>query len=253
MRRFTALLAGFVSLLFALVSISSVVAAPSRALAQQPFTLLPGGRATISFEAYCTEFGKLFPQQILPPTGDLAPDDIRAALDYIGQNDLGADVTTALDANYAIWSLTGAQGLPAASATTQDVLDNASTAPTDPAGISIFEAADDGKVTITLGEWSPASDKVQILSAQDNFYGRGTLIVENTSTESLELFMPTGTLFPGSETRFQVMGGFAIDVDVNNPTLPNTSGSGMPLIWLLGLALALLTIGQLMQRPLRNS
>jgi hypothetical protein len=243
---------GLVPLLFVLVSASLVRAAPPQALAQQPFTLLPGGSATISFEAYCTEFGKLYPQQILPPTGDLATDDIRAALDYIGQNDLGADTTTALDANYAIWALTGAQGLPTPSATTQDVLDNATTAPADPAGTSIFEAADDGKVTVTLGEWSPASDKVQILSATDNFYGRGTLVVENNSTESLDLFMPIGTLFPGSETRFQVMGGFAIDVDVNNPTLPNTSGSGLPLVWLLWSALALIIAGQLLQRQPRS-
>jgi hypothetical protein len=192
----------------------------------QPFTLQPGGTATITFEAYCTEFGKFFPESIKVPTG-VAPDSIRAALAYIQQQGYSADGAKALEANFAIWQLAGATRATGGGTITKAVKDNAGTAPTNPKGTSILDAAKAGNITMTLSSWKAIGDKVQILSATDHFYGRGTLTIVNTSKEDLSLYMPIGTLFPGSEARLQVMGGYATDIQVKNPTatqLPRTGG-----------------------------
>jgi hypothetical protein len=224
------------------------------AAVQQPFTLQPGGVATITFEAYCTEFGKFFPQSIVAPTGELAPDKIRAALAYIDQQGYSADQAKALEANYAIWQLAGAQRLPAPGATTQEVVQNATAAPADPAGTSLLDAAAAGQVKLTLTGWAPIGPKVQILSATDNFYGRGTITVENVSTGELSLYMPVGTVFPGSEARFQKMGGFATQIDVQNPNLPSTGAGSAPPAWFIALvAIGLLLAGRLVTRQARSS
>jgi hypothetical protein len=229
-------------------------ATPARAAVTQPFTLQPGGVATITFVAYCTEFGKFFPQTIVEPSGALAPEPVRAALAYIDQRGYINDEAQALEANIAIWQLAGASRLPPGGSVTSDVVANATAAPADPAGTSILTAAAAGQVRLTLTGWAPIGDKVQILSATDNFYGRGTLTVENLSAQALDLYMPVGTLFPGNEARFQQVGGFATDVQVRNPQLPNTSGSAPPAPLLLAAALGLLAVGaRLTHHPRRSA
>lgn len=216
------------------------------------FTVLPGGVATITFEAYCTDFGKFFPQSILAPNG-IAPDKIRAALAYIQQQGLTADTDKALEANDAIWQLAGATRAPAGGTTTQDVLKNATTPPADPKGTSILDAAGANQVKLTLASWQPGP-KVQILSATDSFYGRGTLMVENISQQDLTLYMPVGTLFPGSEARFQVMGGYPTNVQVKNPQLPNTgAGERVPVLLIAMFALSLITAGSLIARRVQSN
>jgi LPXTG-motif cell wall-anchored protein len=81
----------------------------------------------------------------------------------------------------------------------------------------------------------------------DNFYGRGTLTVENTSQQAVTLAMPAGTLFPPVTAGEQTMAGYATNIRVSNPQasqapqqLPNTSGGSTSLALLLG---ALLLFG----------
>ena len=244
---------GVVSVLMAVgVLMTLVGSAFAQAKAPANFTLRPGGVATITFEAYCTEFGKFFPQSILTPTG-IAPDKIRAALAYIQQQGLTADTDKALEANDAIWQLAGATRAPAGGTTTQDVLKNGTTPPTDPTGTSILDAASANQVKLTVASWQPGP-KAQILSATDSFYGRGTLTVENVSQQELTLYMPVGTLFPGSEARLQVMGGYQTDVQARNPQLPNTGASeSVPVLLIAMLALSLIAAGSLISRRTRPS
>ncbi len=224
--------------------VAAMLLAPVQAQtkANGAFTLQPGGVATITFEAFCTEFGKFFPQTIVEPTS-VAPDKIRAALSYVQQKGYAADGKQALEANFGIWQIAGATRATGGGTITQDVIKNATVVPTDPTGTSILEAAKAGQIKLTLASWAPIGDKVAILSATDNFYGRGTLTVENTSTQALTLYMPVGTAFPGSEARFQVMGGYPTDVVVKNPSLPNTSGPEFPITLIALFACVLLALG----------
>lgn len=215
---------------------------------QQTFTLAPGGKATITFVAYCTEFGKIFPQQIKVPDGTLAADTIRAALSYIASTDISSDNARALEANSGIWQLAGVTNAPKGGSVTQDVIANAKTAPAAPQGAtSVLDAVKAGQLKATLGSWAPIGPKVQILSATDNFYGRGTLMIENSSDKTLTLYMQTGTIFPGSEERFQKMGAYLESVSVSNPQLPNTSGQGtLPLALMAFVALVLVRLGRML-------
>lgn len=106
-------------------------------------------------------------------------------------------------------------------------------------------------MTLTIASWVPIGDKVAILAATDNFYGRGTLVVENVSTEALTLYMPVGTLFPGSEARLQVMGGYPTAIDLDNPGLPRTGGTELPLLVLVVAGGVLLLGGAVLRRTLR--
>src|SRR5205085_3892332 len=103
------------------------------------FTLQPGGKATISFQAFCTNFGQKFPQAIQAPN-DVAPDKIRAALAYIQSNNLAADPAKALEAQDAIWQLSGATASPAGGADAKAVVAAAATAPANSTGTSIVDA-----------------------------------------------------------------------------------------------------------------
>jgi hypothetical protein len=210
------------------------------------FTLQPGGTATITFEAFCTNFGQKFPQAIQAPNG-VGSDKVRAALAYIQSNNLASDPAKALEAQYAIWQLSGATGSPAGGADAKAVVAAAATAPASTQGTSIVDAVKANQVKATLASWQPIGDKVQIGSAMDNFYGRGTLTVENTSQQVVTLAMPVGTLFPPVTAGEQTMAGYATNVQVSNPQaaqapqqLPNTSGGTTSLALLLG---ALLLFG----------
>jgi len=244
MQRWMAIMAVVAAML---VAVSSPAQAQTGA--NDAFTLQPGGVATITFEAFCTEFGKFFPETIVVPTG-VAADNVRAALGYVQQKAYAADGKQALEANFGIWQIAGATRATGGGDITQDVIKNGTTVPIDPAGTSIVDAAKAGQVKLTLSSWAPIGEKVAILNAADHFYGRGTLTVENTSTQAIELYMPVGTTFPGSEARFQVMGGYPTDVEVNNPNLPTTAGADQPITMMALGALVLLAAGWML-RPRR--
>jgi LPXTG-motif cell wall-anchored protein len=191
------------------------------------FTLQPGGKATITFEAFCVNFGKLFPDGINAPSGDIAPDKVRAALEYAQEKGLTTDSKQALQVEYAIWQLGGTTNSPKGDALAQDVIAAANSATvSDPQGVSILEAAKTNQITMTLDTWEAIGDKQQITAtASDHFYGRGQLTVENATQQALTLYMPTGTIFPPTSNA-QNMAGIQTDVQVNNPSLPKTGGEG---------------------------
>lgn len=233
------------------VTLFLFVGMPLSALARpqaqtRSFSLGAGQVATITFEAFCIEFGQFFPEAIVAPQG-VAPDKVRAALAYIQQQGIAADPAKALDANFAIWQLAGFTRATGGGATTQEVLQHATTPPADPAGTSILDAAQASQVRLTLVSWQAIGDKVPILSATDHFYGRGSLTVENISQQTLQLFMPIGTIFPPGEGRFQAMAGYATDVKL--PNLPQTGAADeLPLNALALLALAVVGAGWLLAR-----
>jgi len=175
------------------------------------FTLPAGGTATISFTAFCTNFGQKFPTAVQAPNA-VAPDRIRAALAYIQAQNLYSDPQQALEAQYAIWQLAGATGSPTGGATAQQVVQNATTAPANPQGTSLLDAVTSNQVSVTLASWAPIGQPVPIGNATDNFYGEGTVTVRNNTQQPLTLFMPVGALFPPGTAGDQTMAGFATNV-----------------------------------------
>src|SRR5690606_4372679 len=104
--RLLAPLAAMLALIAAL-SVSGV-----QAQSNQSFTLAPGGVATITFEAFCSEVGKFFPADgVVEPTG-VANDKLRAALAAIQAGGYAADADQALDAQYGFWQVAGSSGVP---------------------------------------------------------------------------------------------------------------------------------------------
>lgn len=222
------------------------------------FTLQPGGKAVIDFEAFCIQFGEVFPNGIQGPSG-LAPDAVRGALSYGVSKRLNANEQQALQLQYAIWQAIGAQGSPQGDATAQDVLANGKTPPANPQGRSLLDAFGTNQVKLTLTNWTPIGNKVAITpSATDNFYGRGQMTVENTSQQALTLYMPVGMQFASVDPAQQSMAGYATNVQVTNPqissihnTLPNTGGEE-PSVLLLTAALSLLSLGLILHSMRRR-
>jgi len=244
--RFSRAIAGLMLLL--LCSMGSTVALAQTVSSTQSFTLQPGGSATITYEAYCTNFGLKFPTVLQSPNG-VAPDNLRGALAYIQQNSISGDENKALDAQYGIWQLSGATGSPAGGTTAQAVVAAARTPPATPSGTSVLDAVKAGQVKLTLGTWAPIGNPVPIGSISDHFYGRGNLTIQNTSQQALTLYMPVGTLFPPNTTGEQTMSAYATNVQVSNlqatqpQQLPNTGDGGGESWLLLAGALALILAG----------
>jgi hypothetical protein len=211
------------------------------------FTLQPTGKATISFFAFCTEFGDKYPDELELPS-DLATPEVRSALQYIADNGLANDTNQALQAQYAIWNLLG-QPAPSGDALAQQVMAYAQANPvSDPQATSLLAAASAGQVSLSLQSWDPASPTVQITAtATDHFYGRGRLLVENTSDQPLTLYMPVGTLFHPTIQSHQTMAAYLSDVTVDNPNLPQTSaGLGtIPVLLALFGALAVVRLARI--------
>lgn len=217
------------------------------------FTLQPGGKATVSFQAFCIEFGKVFPNGIQGPSG-LAPDQARAAMSYGVGKGYNANEQQALQLQYAIWQAIGTSGAPQGDATAQDVIANSKTPPANPQGTSVLDAFQANQVKVTLNSWAPVGNKVAITpSATDNFYGQGQLTIENTSQKALTLYMPVGTQFAAIDKSQQSVAAFATNVQVNNPqqssstsgpnTMPNTAGADDTSTPIFLAALALLGLG----------
>ena len=239
-----------------LASTLALVISVSPVAAQSPatFTLQPGGRAVIQFEAFCTEFGKIFPTALQLPNA-VAPDAARAAMSYGVAKGYTTDPAKALQLQYAVWQALGTANSPKGDATTQDVVTNGTTTPATPQGTSVLDAAKANQITLTLDSWQPIGSKVQITpTATDNFYGQGQLTITNTSQQAVTLYMPVGTLFPASDTSHQTMAGYATKVQVTNPApqqLPKTGGEELSFL-LPALALGLLTLGALTLGALRR-
>jgi len=184
----------------------------------QVFTLQPGAQTVITFEGFCTEFGKTFPTSVEAPNG-AAPANVVAGLSYAQGKGYTTTEQQALEVQYAIWQLLGTQGAPTGGAIAQEVVTNAKTAPTTPQGTSLLNAVQANQVRVTVSSWQPLGSKVAITaSASDYFYGRGTLTVENTSQQALTLYMPIGTIFPASDNASQDMTAYFVSAQASGST-----------------------------------
>ncbi|HYF61755.1 MAG TPA: thioester domain-containing protein [Herpetosiphonaceae bacterium] len=199
---------------------AGVASAQAETAATKTFTLQPGGKATVSYEAFCLDFGKKFPGSVNAPNG-VADAKIQNALYYALTK--GYQSSESLDLQYAIWELTEAQDVPQSGPVAAEIKAATAAAPAL-AGTSVLDAVRDNKVKLTMNSWETIGDKVDFGVTTDNFYGKGQLTLENTSQEALTLAMPVGTIFETPDAESQNMVGYATEVQVNNPvaTMPET-------------------------------
>ncbi len=195
----------------------------------QPFTLLPGGRAMITFEAYCLDFGRAFPDTVQAPNG-MAPDPIRGALAYAVNNNLTDTTEEALSLQHAIWRLSNVQGAPQGDALTQQIIDAAQPAPPAPSdATSVIDAANANQVSITVDSWQPIGEQIQVGNLTTYYRGSGQLTVENTSQQPVTLYMPIGSVLPSPNEAVQNMGGFQTALQVQNPATPTPQPTQTPM------------------------
>ncbi len=239
--------------LLALVVSTGVAHAQDTALpATATFTLEPGGTATVDYEAFCLDFGKKFPASVNTPSG-VADAKIQKALYYALTKNYQS--TDALELQYAIWELSEAENVPQSSAVAAEIM-AATTAVPALAGTSVLDAVKDNKIKLTLKTWDPIGAKVDLGGVTDNFYGKGTLTLENTSQESLTLAMPVGTVFQTPDAASQNMVGYATDVQVSNPQatrLPETAAfESAPSLWIALVGFYLLLAGLMIKKFMRS-
>lgn len=218
----------------------------------ETFTLAPGGRATITFESFCLDYGKRFPEDIgLPPSG-LADPPVRGVLSYaLAQGYTSSDPK---EVQFAIWQVRGATGAPQPGAIGREIAQAARAVAPPEGATSLLDALDAGDVRLTAGAWQGVGEQLTINNFNDHFQGRGELVVENTSDRDLTLYMPVGTVFPAPSDEFQSMAGYATEVTVENPqqAMPDTGVTDLfnmtQLLLLSLLALDIAAIGWLVQR-----
>lgn len=227
--------------LVAALLFGSISALPAAAQTTQAFTLAPNGRATITFEAFCMDFGGAFPAALQAPNG-LASNDLRGGLAYIQANGISGQGAKALQAQYGLWRLAGAQGAPNGDATADAVVNARGSVPQPPANAtSLLDAANNNQVALQITSWVPAGQAVEITpGSSDHFYGRGTLVLRNTTNQQLSLYMPIGVIFQPAASGSQRVIAYQTAVQVTGGTLPNTAAlDARPLAALLALALML--------------
>jgi LPXTG-motif cell wall-anchored protein len=248
----------FVGFVVGLLVLATAGASAVQAQTSQSFTLGPGGKAAITFTAFCLDFGVKFPDTIQAPNA-LAENKVRAALAYAQSKNLTTDEKQALEVQSAIWQLRGATGHPLGGTVAKDVVNAATTAPANPQGTSILDAVKAGQVTIIVNAWQPIGQKVPLGAASDYFYGQGTLTVENTSNQKLTLFMPVGAVFPPGTAGSQTMASFSTNVQITDPgkqapqQLPATGAGDSSALLLLGVLGLLLFTGGIVQRHMQRS
>jgi hypothetical protein len=167
-------------------------------------TVPAGGTATLSVRGFCMDFGKPFPTQNTSVKG-LAPDNIRAALNYSIQK--GYTEGNPAQVEQAIWFLRDNTWHNAADhAVGQEIANNATSAnaPQTGTGTALADAVAQNKVTVT------APFKAQ---TADHFYGDAQVQIKNTGTADIQIYMPIGTVFtvPNSNGAFQDLAAYTLN------------------------------------------
>jgi hypothetical protein len=198
------------AILFALV--------PSDGRAQNAgdaFTLQPGEIATIAFESFCMDYGKAFPSSVGMPQSVVPDPAVRGALAFSLSN--GYALVKPREVQFALWNIRGAVDSPELVFPGQDIVANVYTEPSAPAGAtSVLDAMNDGRLRGSLGSFQGIGERLLILGYDDYYKGRGELVVENVSSESMSLYFPVGTLFPAPGPEYQNMVAYAAGLQVTN-------------------------------------
>jgi hypothetical protein len=215
------------ALLFSLcISSAATLAQPLGQVTGQTLRIPAGQTARLRVRGLCIDFGKPFPGTSAAPN-ELAKDEMRAALNYAVSKGYFDKDDTARQAEQAMWYLSDGTWHRPDHDLAQEIVNagkDAANKPADPAGAtSILDALNAGTIKVDVSLTIPAG-----MDPKDAFYGDGDLSVTNTSNAEVNVFMPTGTIFPPNTAADQRLIGYAL-VAQEAPTLtPAPTNTPMP-------------------------
>ncbi len=205
------------ALLFS-VALSSIatVAEPLGQTGGQTLRIPAGQTATLRVRGLCIDFGKPFPGTSAAPNA-LAADQMRASLNYAISKGYFETDAGLRQAEEAMWFLSDGTWHRPDHVLGQEIVDAGKAAankPVDPAGAtSLLDALKAGTVKVNVALKTPPG-----VVPKESFYGDGDLSMTNTSAAELNVYMPTGTIFPPNTPGDQRLVAYAL-VSQQAPTL----------------------------------
>jgi len=189
------------------LSSTAAVAKPLDQQSGQTVTIAAGQSTTLQVRGFCIDPGKAFPTGISTPDS-LATDAVRAGLNYaVGK---GYDQSNPRQVQEAVWFLQTGTWQSTDHQLADEIANaakDAANAPSTPTGTSLLDVlkANNAKATITF----KAAPDVQPNQA---FYGDGTLTITNTGSQSIQVYLPFGAVFPPANSAEQRLVGYAVGV-----------------------------------------
>lgn len=177
-------------------------AAPSLHIrpAEATIELAAGAEGRLPINAFCLNFGEPFPEAVTVSTETAAPAVVQVM--KAAARSASFDI---LQTQIAVYhQIEGEWGyldddidLTTARALVEAAADESTGALVD-TGVPLNTAITDGDVTATVEGWQVV-DAPQAVSSDHPYYGSGTLVLKNVSTEALTVRMPLGLVLKASD------------------------------------------------------
>lgn len=224
-------------------------------LAEVSVTIPANGETTISFQAYCLDFGEPFPTAFGTPSSRAADDVLRvvktALLDGTADED-------PLALQLSIWSLREGETLKGLYPNLDSEIESAAQALLDKSesatvaalstdrGTALDAALKAGTVSVTSSDFKFVDSPVA--HPEDRpYHGEGTMTIKNLTSAEVTIYYPVGMVLTAQNPREQDVVTYATELETQPIQQPTTlaatgaSASTLPFtLMALGLGLALL-------------
>jgi hypothetical protein len=201
--------------------VAGLFAAPAGSLASPAYKVEPphvvsipaNGKVTLKARGFCMEFGKPFPTGATAPNG-LADAKIRSALTYA--IDKGYADGNAQQVQLAIWNLRDGTWHNTDHVVASEIVSNTTATPPTANALALTDAITQKSVEVSA---------VYVPQTADAFYGDGNIVVTNTTSSALNVYMPIGTVFtvPNGGGKFQDLVAYELVQAEGTPTAAATS------------------------------
>ncbi len=171
------------------------------------------GAVTLKARGFCLDFGKTFPTGSMSPLG-AGKSNLVGALNYAVQK--GYTESNAQQVQLAVWYLRDNTWHNADHVIAQEIVSNASSTPATASGLSLTDAITQKSVTVSA-KFVPQT--------ADTFYRDGDVVITNTTSAAINVYMPIGVSFevPNSGGQFQNLLAYQLVQATTTPTVGATS------------------------------
>jgi len=211
----------FAIAMLGLTLVAGLFAAPAGTQAAPTYKVEPphvvsipaNGKVTLKARGFCMEFGKPFPTGATAPNG-LADAKIRGALTYA--IDKGYADGNAQQVQLAIWNLRDGTWHNTDHVVASEIVSNTTATPPTANALALTDAMTQKSVEVSA---------VYVPQTADAFYGDGNIVVTNTTSSALNVYMPIGTVFtvPNGGGKFQDLVAYELVQAEGTPTAAATS------------------------------